>query len=70
MSGNNGSNGTTRGQNIAEQKSDGLVMISYAIPHRRSTLNVLFGNEKYTDLVLPSYNFNQNREAIDFTTRF
>jgi hypothetical protein len=65
-----GANGLTLGQNIAERKVDAMATVSYAMPRRHSTLTLLFGNEKYTDLVLPVYNFNQNREALDFTTRF
>lgn len=65
-----GTYGLTLGQDIAERKVDALLTASYTFPHRRSILSLLLGNERYTDLVLPVYNFNQNREALDFTTRF
>jgi len=65
-----GANGTTLGANIAQHKSDSFGMLRYALPTTNNSLGFTFGNQRYTDLVLPTYNFNQNHEAIDFTSRF
>ena len=65
-----GANGTTLGNNIAERKSDTLATVSYRIPKTQQTIHVLFGNQKYTDAVVPTYNYNQNRESVDLTARF
>jgi hypothetical protein len=44
--------------------------VTYNIPKTTSSVSALFRNQKYTDNVIPSYNFNQNREDLNFTVRF
>src|SRR5581483_377162 len=63
-----GSYGTTRGQNISQRKTDAFATFTYALP--RGTLDLVLGNQHYADAVLPSYDFSQNREALDYTVRF
>jgi len=65
-----GSYGTTLNQNISQRKTDAFVALTYALPARHATLGVLFGNRRYTDDVLSSYRFSQNRETVDYTVRF
>jgi hypothetical protein len=65
-----GSYGTTVGQNIAERKDMYDATLTYNIPKTTSSISALFRNQKYTDNVVPSYNFNQNREDLNFTIRF
>ena len=68
--GYHGSYGTTSGQNIAEHKDEYTLSATYNIPRSTSSVSALFRNQKYTDNVLPTYNFNQNREDLNFTIRF
>lgn len=65
-----GSYGTTFGQNIAQRKDVYTVSATYNIPKTSSSITAFFRNQKYTDNVLPTYNFNQNREDLNFTIRF
>ena len=65
-----GAYGTTFSQNISQRKDDFIATLTYNIPKIPGSIGVAFGNQKYTDNVLSTYNFNQRREAIDFTTRF
>ena len=65
-----GSYGTTLGQNISERKDVYSATVTYNIPKTTSSVSALFRNQKYTDNVIPSYNFNQNREDLNFTVRF
>jgi hypothetical protein len=65
-----GEYGLTLGQNIAERKDIYTVSATYNIPKTTSSITAFFRNQKYTDNVLPSYNFNQNREDLNFTVRF
>jgi len=65
-----GAYGTTLGQNINEQKDQYQGTFTYNIPKTSSSIQALFRNDKYTDAVLPTFNFNQNREDLNFTVRF
>jgi hypothetical protein len=65
-----GSYATTLGQNIAERKDQYDATLTYNIPKTTSSISALFRNQKYTDSVLPTYNFNQNREDVNFSIRF
>jgi S-layer homology domain len=65
-----GSYATTAGQNIAERKDQYQATLTYNIPKTTSSIQALFRNQKYTDNVINTYNFNQNREDINFTIRF
>ena len=65
-----GSYGTTLGQNIAERKDMYDATLTYNIPKTTSSISALFRNQKYTDAVIPTYNFNQNREDVNFSIRF
>ena len=65
-----GSYGTTAGQNIAQRKDQYQGTLTYNIPKTTSSISALFRNQKYTDNVIPSYNFNQNREDLNFSIRF
>lgn len=65
-----GSYGTTISQNISEHKDSLVAMFNYNLPRSTNSIVALFGNQKYVDDTLPSFNFNQNREAINLITRF
>ena len=65
-----GAYGTTVGQNIAQRKDQYQGTLTYNIPKTTSSISALFRNQKYSDNVLPTYNFNQNREDLNFTIRF
>ena len=65
-----GSYGTTLGQNIAQRKDQYQGTLTYNIPKTTSSISALFRNQKYTDNMLPTYNFNQNREDLNFSIRF
>ncbi len=65
-----GSYGTTAGQNIAQTKIQYQGTLTYNIPKTTSSISALFRNQKYTDNVLPTFNFNQNREDLNFSIRF
>ncbi len=65
-----GTYGTTIGQSIAERKDMYDATLTYNIPKTTSSISALFRNQKYTDSVIPTYNFNQNREDVNFSIRF
>ena len=65
-----GAYGLTVGQNIAQRKDVYTVSATYTIPKTTSSITAFFRNQTYKDNVLPSYNFNQNREDLNFTIRF
>ena len=65
-----GANGLTLGQNIAQRKDQYQGTLTYNIPKTTSSITALFRNQKYSDNVMPSYNFNQNREDLNFSIRF
>ncbi len=62
--------GTTLGQNISETKQQYQGTLTYNIPKTTSSVSFLFRNQVYKDGVLPTYNFNGNREDVTFTVRF
>ena len=65
-----GSYGNTVGQNIAQRKDQYQATVTYNIPKTTSSISALFRNNKYVDNVLPTFNFNQNREDVTFSIRF
>ncbi|HZO93814.1 MAG TPA: S-layer homology domain-containing protein [Candidatus Baltobacteraceae bacterium] len=65
-----GAYGTTLGQNIDEEKDQYQGTFTYNIPKTTSSIQALFRNDRYTDTVMPTFNFNQNREDLNFTVRF
>lgn len=65
-----GSYGTTLGQSMNERKDMYDATLTYNIPKTSSSISALFRNQKYTDSVIPTYNFNQNREDVNFSIRF
>lgn len=65
-----GSYGTTIGQNISQRKDQYQATLTYNIPKTTSSISALFRNQQYKDNVLPTYNFNNNREDLSFTVRF
>ena len=65
-----GSYGTTIAQNISQRKNSYGGSLTYNIPKTASSIGVLLGSQRYTDGVLPTFNFSQNREDLNFTIRF
>ena len=65
-----GSYGTTIQQNIGGTKDQIDVGLMYSVPKTASSVGLTFRNSTYRDAVLPTYNFNQNREDVNFTIRF
>jgi hypothetical protein len=65
-----GSYGTTIQQNIGGTKDQVDVGLTYAVPKTSSSVGLSFRNSTYKDAALPTYNFNQNREDVNFTIRF
>jgi hypothetical protein len=61
---------STLTQNISEKKDYYTGAINYTIPKTNSTVGFTYRNYKYVDDVLPTYNFTQNREDLNFTIRF
>ncbi|MFN2462018.1 MAG: S-layer homology domain-containing protein [Candidatus Velthaea sp.] len=68
--GYHGSNGTTATQNIAERKDTYVGSLTYNIPRTTSSVAFAVRHYSYNDLVIPSFNFNQNREDLNFVVRF
>ncbi len=65
-----GANMTTSSQNISEQKNYYTGTVNYTIPKTNSTVGFTYRNYRYVDNVMPTYNFNQSREDVNFTIRF
>ena len=65
-----GSYGTTMQQNIGGTKDQVDVGLMYTVPKTSSSVGLTFRNSTYKDAALPTYNFNQNREDVNFTIRF
>jgi hypothetical protein len=65
-----GSYGTTLGQNINEVKTYSQANLTYRVPKTNSSVQFQVRNYHYTDSVVSSYNFNQNREDLSFSVRF
>ena len=65
-----GSYGTTVQQNIGGIKDQVDVGLMYTVPKTTSSVGLTFRNSTYKDAALPTYNFNQNREDVNFTIRF
>jgi len=60
----------TLNQSISENKTALTAGILYNIPNTNSSINFYFTNYQYKDDVLPTYNWNQNRQNIYFTVKF
>ncbi len=65
-----GSYGLTTQQNIGGTKDQVDVGLTYNVPKTTSSVGLTFRNSTYKDATLSSYNFNQNREDVNFTIRF
>jgi hypothetical protein len=65
-----GAYGTTIGQNMDERKDQYQIGATYNIPKTNSSVSTFFRQQKYTDNVLPTFNFTQNREDVNFAVRF
>ncbi|MBV9102544.1 MAG: S-layer homology domain-containing protein [Candidatus Eremiobacteraeota bacterium] len=65
-----GEAGTTLTQNISEKKDFYTGAINYTIPKTNSTVGFTYRNYRYSDDVMPTYNYVQNREDVNFTIRF
>jgi len=65
-----GAYGTTATQNISERKDYYSGSLTYAIPRSNSSLTLLDRHYTYRDDVLPTYNFTQNRQDLNFAVRF
>jgi hypothetical protein len=65
-----GSFGTTLNQNISERKDYYTGGLTYSIPKTNSSLSFTARRYQYTDDALPTYNFGQNRQDVNFTVRF
>ncbi len=61
---------TTSTQNISEKKDYYTGTLNYTIPKTNSTVGFTYRNYRYVDNVMPSYDFNQSREDVNFTIRF
>ncbi|MDP9024383.1 MAG: hypothetical protein M3N13_03270, partial [Candidatus Eremiobacteraeota bacterium] len=62
--------GTTLTQNISERKDLYSGGVTYSIPKTNSSLTFSAKRYSYQDDVLPTYNFGQNRQDVNFTVRF
>ena len=65
-----GAYGTTLSDNISQRKDMYDATLIYNIPKTTSSIGFLFRNQKFTDANVPTYNFNQNREDVNFSIRF
>jgi hypothetical protein len=65
-----GSYGTTLTQNIAERKDTYVGSLTYNIPRTTSAVAFAVRHYSYNDLVIPSFNNNENKEDINFVVRF
>jgi len=65
-----GAYGTVLGQNMDERKDQYQIGATYNIPKTNSSITTFFRQNKYTDNVLPTFNFTQNREDVNFAVRF
>ncbi len=65
-----GEYGTTLTQNISQRKDYYQGGVSYAIPKTNSSIDFQARQYRYQDDVLPSYNFVQNQQDVNFVVRF
>ena len=65
-----GSDGTTATQNISERKDYYTGSLTYSIPRTNSSISFVARNYRYVDDVVPSFNYNENRQDLNFTVRF
>jgi hypothetical protein len=65
-----GEYGTTLTQNISQRKDYYTGSVSYAIPKTNSSIDFQARQYRYQDDVLPTYNFVQNRQDVNFVVRF
>lgn len=60
----------TTAQNMNQKKTFTQGSLTYGIPNTPSSITFFFRNMRYNDYVLPSYNFNENREDVIYAIRF
>ncbi len=65
-----GTYATINSQTMNQRKDQYQAAVTYAIPNTNSNISFLMRQNKYTDYVLPTYNFNQSRQDLTFTVRF
>ena len=65
-----GAYATTVTPNIGGTKEQVDVGLTYSVPKTSSSVGLNYRNSAYKDPVIPSYNFDQNREDVNFTIRF
>lgn len=65
-----GGNYQLTNQNMSETKTFTQGSLTYSLPNSPSSLTFFFRNMRYTDSVVPSYNFSENREDIIYAIRF
>jgi hypothetical protein len=65
-----GEYGTTLNQSINERKEFMSGTLQYNIPKTNSAISFVARHQDYVDSYVPTYNFSQNRQDINFTVRF
>jgi hypothetical protein len=60
----------TTNMNMSQKKTFTQGSLTYGIPNTPSSITFFFRNMRYTDYVLPSYDFNENREDVIYSIRF
>jgi hypothetical protein len=65
-----GAYGTTLTQSISQRKDYYQGAVSYTIPKTNSSIDFQTRQYRYVDDVLPTYNFVQNRQDVNFVVRF
>lgn len=65
-----GAYGTTDAQNVLERNNQVDLSLTYRLPQSGNSVGVAFRNSTYKDSAVPTFNFQQNREDLNFTVRF
>jgi hypothetical protein len=65
-----GAYGTTLSNNIGGTKDQLDLDLTYTVPNTTSTLGLGYRVSSYKDVVLPSYNFVQSQEHVNFSFHF
>lgn len=65
-----GEYGTTLSQDINQRKEFMSGTLQYNIPKTNSAISLVARHQDYVDSYVPTYNFSQNRQDINFTVRF
>ena len=66
----NGAYGTTLGDNIGGTKDQLDLDLTYNVPNTASSVGLAYRVSSYKDVVLPSYNFVQSQEDVNFRLHF